>query len=144
MTFTPVKRSDIKFLVSANAFFPDGWTENMFISAFDSGNFYGFIAKDDKILLNVGFITFTVAADTADIGDIFVFSDFRLRGIGGSLLRKAEEYLISAGVKKIFLEVRSSNEAAKNLYISAGFKTFSTRKRYYADGEDALCMAKEI
>ena len=144
MTVLPLKKDDLEFLLSANAFFSDGWTENMYLSAFDSGNFYGFTALGDAADEKAGFITLTVAGDTADINDIFVFPEFRGKGFGKTLVEKAREFLAGAGVKKIFLEVRRSNAAAKNLYLSAGFNVFSERKRYYSDGEDALCMAKEI
>ena len=39
------------------------------------------------------------------------------------------------------LEVRASNEPAKNLYKKLGFQEIGRRKRYYADNnEDALVM----
>ncbi len=45
------------------------------------------------------------------------------------------------GVKNMTLEVRESNEAARNLYRSMGFEDAGRRKRYYSDnGEDALIM----
>ena len=44
----------------------------------------------------------------------------------------------------MFLEVRSSNTPAINLYKKAGFTNLSVRKKYYDDGEDAVVMAKEL
>ena len=39
------------------------------------------------------------------------------------------------------LEVRTSNHAARNLYLKYGFKERGVRKAYYSDnGEDALIM----
>ena len=142
MNFEPIEKSDIDFLLSANAFFKDGWTESMLVSAFNAGNFYGYIASVNGE--KAGFITFTVAVDTADIGDIFVFEKFRRQGIARALLTLSAEKLKTLGVSKIFLEVRANNSAAISLYLSQGFKEYLTRKKYYADGEDALCMSKEI
>ena len=51
------------------------------------------------------------------------------------------------GCKKIFLEVRVSNNHAIELYNKTGFKKVSIRKNYYRlpDGkEDALVMSKRL
>ena len=51
------------------------------------------------------------------------------------------------GSKKIFLEVRVSNEPAIGLYIKSGFKRVSVRKNYYRlpfGREDALVMSKRL
>ena len=51
------------------------------------------------------------------------------------------------GCKKIFLEVRVSNNPAIELYNKTGFKRVSIRKNYYRlpDGrEDALVMSKRL
>ena len=150
MNFKPIEKSDLNFLLSANGYFKDGWTESMFNSAFATGNFHGFIAEDraddnaENCGIKTGFITFTVSVDTADIEDLFVFPDFRNKGTGGALIDKAIEHLTVSGIKKAFLEVRESNAAAISLYKKAGFSAFSVRKKYYADGENAICMAREI
>ena len=47
-------------------------------------------------------------------------------------------------LKKLFLEVRESNEVAINLYIKFGFKKISKRTKYYDDGETAVIMLKEF
>ena len=57
---------------------------------------------------------------------------------------KAESKLVSLGVNKVFLEVRSSNISAIALYEKKGYTKISVRKKYYADGEDALVMVKEL
>lgn len=44
------------------------------------------------------------------------------------------------GAESVLLEVRASNEAALRLYDSLGFQRVGLRRRYYADGEDALLM----
>ena len=40
----------------------------------------------------------------------------------------------------VLLEVRASNLAAQALYARLGFERVGLRKRYYADGEDAVLM----
>ena len=61
-------------------------------------------------------------------------------GIGDNLKGAAA----SAGVKRIFLEVRVSNAAAMSLYLKRGYIGRYVRPRYYGDGEDALIMQKDL
>ncbi len=44
------------------------------------------------------------------------------------------------GAEAVLLEVRASNAAALRLYESLGFQRVGLRRRYYADGEDAVLM----
>jgi ribosomal-protein-alanine N-acetyltransferase len=74
---------------------------------------------------------------------IAVHPDFRRLGIGSRLLSESLEYLISRGIRVVWLEVRATNLAAQAFYQAFGFTFFHTRKRYYSDtGEDALIMAR--
>ena len=45
--------------------------------------------------------------------------------------------------KNITLEVRVSNEIARNLYKKFGFREVALRKFYYGD-EDAILMEKQV
>ncbi|MXY71468.1 MAG: ribosomal-protein-alanine acetyltransferase, partial [Dehalococcoidia bacterium] len=46
----------------------------------------------------------------------------------------------SLGAAAVTLEVRASNEAARALYRGCGFEEVGERRRYYADGADAVIM----
>ncbi len=146
MTVRTLNKSDIPFLVSACREFPDAWNESMLLSAFRAGNFYGFIAEDfsDGKSLPIGFITYSVNIDTADLQDLFVAAAKRRQGVANALLSAFKIDAEKRGVKKLFLEVRESNAAAISLYLKAGFNFVSTRKKYYADGENALIYVKEL
>lgn len=54
------------------------------------------------------------------------------------------EYCKQANVASITLEVRPSNNAALHVYESFDFKQVATRKKYYANGEDALLLEKQL
>lgn len=78
------------------------------------------------------------------ITNIAVEPSLRRMGAGRRIL----EHLLSEGEKRgvdsFTLEVRQSNEAAKKLYLSCGFKMAGIRKNYYSDnGEDAVIMWRE-
>ena len=51
------------------------------------------------------------------------------------------EQALKKGITRLFLEVRASNTAAKNLYKSLGFLETGVRRGYYhGPAEDALLM----
>jgi len=93
--------------------------------------------------LLVGFIAGDIrrSQHQAWIATIGVLPEFRGRGIGKSLLRACEQRL---DVPRVRLCVRSSNEAAIQLYLSEGYQRAGTWASYYQDGENALVMEKLI
>ena len=92
----------------------------------------------------MGLITFSVAVDTADIEGVVVISEQRKKGFGTRLIAFAEDKMKALNVVKSFLEVRESNVPAITLYQKCGYEKISVRKNYYADGENAVVMAKEL
>ena len=70
-----------------------------------------------------------------------VHPQWRRRGIGQMLLTDLLGKAAGRNVKRIFLEVRVSNEAALALYSQAGFQIIDKRKNYYEKPkEDAYIM----
>ncbi|PLS15391.1 GNAT family N-acetyltransferase [Bacillus sp. M6-12] len=67
---------------------------------------------------------------------VYTDPEFRGRGLAKELLQQA---IIEArklnGMEQINLTVNCNNEAAKNLYLSAGFTIFGTEKRAMKDGD---------
>jgi ribosomal-protein-alanine N-acetyltransferase len=76
---------------------------------------------------------------------IAVLPEYRRKGIGKSLMievmRRIKEFY---NAKEVYLEVRISNEIAIKLYERLGFKKVRVLRLYYADGEDAYLMAREL
>lgn len=67
--------------------------------------------------------------------------EFRRRGVGLALVRKAIEYAQASRVRLAVLEVRCGNQPAIGLYRRLGFSAMGLRRGYYTDnGEDALEM----
>lgn len=141
MKIRALYKTDIPFLVSARDSFPDAWDEKMLLSAFNAGNFFGFIAENGA---PAGFITYSVNIDTADLQDLFVAENYRRKGVAYALIASFIKDAKSRGVKKLFLEVRESNTPAITLYKKAGFDLISVRNKYYSDGENALVLVKEL
>lgn len=93
----------------------------------------------------VGFI-FIIANEEsiAHITTIGVAPEHRNRGIARMLLDHAEKALSDKGLDSVVLEVRVSNEAAQNLYMSRGYVILQRLNSYYNNGEDAYLMSRII
>lgn len=65
---------------------------------------------------------------------------FQGQGVGQWLLLQLMTASHRRGLERATLEVRASNQRAIYLYEKLGFKTAGRRRRYYADGEDALIL----
>ncbi|MEK7474293.1 MAG: ribosomal protein S18-alanine N-acetyltransferase [Candidatus Coatesbacteria bacterium] len=63
---------------------------------------------------------------------------FRRRGAGRGLVRAVLGAAAARGCRRATLEVRSSNEGARALYESFGFRSAGVRPRHYGNGEDAV------
>jgi ribosomal-protein-alanine N-acetyltransferase len=72
----------------------------------------------------------TIAVDPAQRG----------QGMGRWLLLSMLERAREEGGQTVSLEVRPSNQAARKLYKGLGFQPIGKRRRYYANGEDALIL----
>ncbi len=143
MTFRSLNKNDIDLILSIQKDnFPDGWNETQILSGF-----YDYLLTviclevDGKA---VGFISYSLPIDIADIEGLVVISSERNKGYGKMLLEYALDELKAKKVQKVLLEVRESNIPAINLYKSCGFNEISVRKKYYSDGENAIVMIKEI
>jgi len=86
----------------------------------------------------------TAAAPVGHVKDLAVARDHRRRGLGRRLLSRALGALAAAGVSRVKLEVRRTNEAARALYSSFGFEPHHVVSDYYDDGEDAHVLVKHL
>lgn len=76
-----------------------------------------------------------------EIVNVAVAESWRGQGVGSGLLEFFLRHVQARGGERIFLEVRSGNEAALRLYRRGGFMQVGQRKGYYRDtNEDALIL----
>ena len=118
------------------------WSEESIRAMFSEKGYWNLTARDDGSL--VGYIGMKAVLDEADITNVAVDPDRRRQGIGKMLLRGLLAKAGELGIRRIFLEVRVSNTAARALYEQAGFRTVDVRKNYYEKPkEDAYIMVWE-
>lgn len=91
----------------------------------------------------IGYLIYSHIYDRIEIDDFYVDETRRKEGIGKKLMGYLVAVAIDSHVVNITLEVRNSNEIARNLYKKYGFREVALRKFYYGD-EDGILMEKQV
>jgi ribosomal-protein-alanine N-acetyltransferase len=124
--------------------FSDPWSREMFRSELEvGGGTYARGAERDGRLL--GYLLAVVVADEAHLGNLAVHPAARRSGIGQMLLDDLLREGRRLGVTRITLEVRETNEIARNFYRENDFIDVAIRKNYYRNPiEDAIVMLRSL
>ena len=118
------------------------WTENGFFSFLLRQDALFLVAEEEEQIL--GYCGVILVPDEGDITNVSVKKNRQGQGIGKLLMQELIERSAKAGVTRLFLEVRRSNEAAIHLYERLGFKRDGIRKGYYEEPtEDAVLMSRQ-
>ena len=98
------------------------------------------------VVLNlvIGICVFHVVLDEAQINFFVVNQKYRKKGYGSYLMSYLIKECEKFNIKKIFLEVSSTNITAEKFYSRFGFFTVGIRRNYYKDGSDALLKEKKL
>jgi ribosomal-protein-alanine N-acetyltransferase len=81
---------------------------------------------------------------TATIVTLDVREPYRRSGYGTQLLQRGEEILRDYGVEVYDLQVDVNNRNAIRFYKKHDFSVVRTLPKYYANGNDAYLMVKEL
>ena len=123
------------------AIFSDAWSyrDVQDLICTEGGMCFTAVDGDEVIAYVIG----RLIAPEGEIYRVAVAPHKRQRGIGYRLLDYAVKTSKGQGLERLFLEVRSKNVPAINLYRAYGFKEIGTRKNYYKDPQDdAIVMLK--
>lgn len=100
-------------------------------------------AVEDLVAFAVGRVTL----DEAELLTLVVDPIFQRQGFGRTCLSRFEARAAADGATVLHLEVAENNRAARELYVSAGWRETGRRKSYYraADARiDAILMTKRL
>jgi ribosomal-protein-alanine N-acetyltransferase len=90
-----------------------------------------------------GYIVARETAGELHINNVAVRESFRRKGLGSALITEVLKKARELAAKAAFLEVRSSNIAAQEMYSRCGFKSIARRPNYYSEPrEDAMIMTR--
>ena len=122
--------------------FSDPWSEKSIASELENKLALWLVAlNDDRVAGYVG--SQTVVGET-DMMNVAVHPDFRRQGIAEALVLALVAELQKIGSNCLTLEVRASNEPARQLDEKLGFYQIGRRPKYYRNPrEDALILRKE-
>ncbi|MDX1624380.1 MAG: ribosomal protein S18-alanine N-acetyltransferase [Gemmatimonadota bacterium] len=119
------------------------WRYQHFLQLLALPNGIGWVAEEEGRV--VGYALGWLAADEAELANIAVDEGRRGRGIGRRLLETFVEGVRDRGTLRLYLEVRESNELARDFYLGHGFEVVGRRPDYYdSPPEDAVQMARDL
>lgn len=102
------------------------------------------LVAEDETGMILAMIVSWMILDEMHIATLATHSQWRRKGIGSQLLRRALDEARAEGARRAFLEVRETNDGAQSMYEGFGFKVTGRRPRYYRDNdEDAILMTLE-
>ncbi|HEV8488069.1 MAG TPA: GNAT family N-acetyltransferase [Blastocatellia bacterium] len=93
----------------------------------------------------IGFVVGMVEPDgTGHVVALGVGPNHRRLGHARGLMSAVEEGFLGRGISTVRLEVRTTNNAAQQLYLNLGFKIVRRMPRYYTSGDDGYLMVKSL
>lgn len=142
LVFRPMVEEDLQSILRIEqAAYEFPWTEAIFQDCLRVGYCCWILEIDDDVVAHG---VMSVAAGESHILNLCVHPDCQRIGLGKEMLKHLLQIARQHRADMVFLEVRPSNEAAKRLYMGAGFDDVGIRSNYYpaeSGREDAVIMA---
>jgi [ribosomal protein S18]-alanine N-acetyltransferase len=120
------------------------WSEGIFRDCMGDGSECWLILFGDQI---IGHGILSVGAGEAHLLNACVHPGCQGKGFGRALVEHLLVRAKARAASTVFLEVRSSNQVAYQLYETLGFNEVGIRENYYpafVGREDAIVLAKEL
>lgn len=140
MIIRPAQPEDVAAVAHIdNTCFHDGWSADYYRDELANPVARLIVAESAKEV--GGFLLCWCLPPQAEILRMAVPMKRRRQGLAAHLLAEMLKMVQIEGVREVFLEVRRSNAAARQLYRKIGFFETGIRSEYYRNpGEDAVCM----
>ena len=123
--------------------FSDPWSEKSVAYELTNPLSCWLVAVEDGRV--AGYIGSQTVMGESDMMNVAVHPDYHRRGIAERLVNGLVEALKAFESHCLTLEVRESNDSARDLYAKLGFFQAGLRKNYYRNPkEDALILRKEF
>jgi ribosomal protein S18 acetylase RimI-like enzyme len=119
---------------------PWSWTEGRVARAIENPETNVIVAGPPAALTGFGIMSYV--GDDAHLLLFAVAKAQRRHGIGSAMLEWLESVAREAGVRRVRVECRRSNHAARNFYGEHGYHETTIVRRYYQGVEDAVALEK--
>jgi len=142
----PAASQDISAIVALQQKNPQAaqWQESDYVGLAGAPSGVLLVAEDAAGQI-VGFAAARRVADEAELQNLAIDPQHRRQGVGQELVHGVHCWLRAAGTKRVYLEVRPSNQSALALYRSSGYTVVGRRRDYYLEPrEDALVLSTGI
>lgn len=141
----PTESVDLPALVALErAAFSDPWTASQLTDALGDEAAIALVLEERPGDV-IGSVLARVVADEAEVLTIAVAPSHRRQGMGRRLLDAAIAAAAARGAATVWLEVRTSNRAARGMYEAAGFVAAGLRRGYYRrPPEDAVVLCHRV
>jgi ribosomal-protein-alanine N-acetyltransferase len=142
MTTRSAEHRDVTAIVAleSGVFGAEAWSEAQVADELSMPSHTVVVAERDGAVVGYGAIA--VAAEIADLLRIAVAPESRRSGVASAVLRSLHDR--ATGAERMLLEVASSNAGAQAFYAAHGYVEIACRRRYYANGDDAVIMAHPL
>ncbi|MGH7668371.1 MAG: ribosomal protein S18-alanine N-acetyltransferase [Gemmatimonadaceae bacterium] len=125
--------------------FSDPWPAKAFADLLGQDHLLVLVAREDAAGPPVGYVVAIFAGGEGEGANLAVAEECRGHGVGGRLVEAVVDEARHQGVEGLYLEVRESNAAARQLYESRGFEEVGRRRGYYRrPTEDALILRRTV
>lgn len=132
---------------------PENYTDFFFIDLYQRFSETFLVAEGNGEV--IGYIMCRIEVGLSNFGfkglirkghvvSVAVLPAHRRKGVGEALINKAMDAMRLYKARQCFLEVRITNTEAISLYKKLGFEVARTINGYYADGEDAYLMSRDL
>ncbi len=122
--------------------FAEPWSEESLQLLVDGRGIGFVVCEGEKAVAYGGMLT---VLDEGQITNIATDKAYRCRGYARAIMLALEDYAASHEIRLLSLEVRESNTAARDLYLSLGWQEAGIRKGFYRRPlENAVVMIKRI
>jgi len=144
-SISPMRPDDLDEVVTIErASFGMPWSRGAFLYEIEQNRVARcWVLREDERV--AAYLCLWEIADELHVTNIAVHPGLRRRGLARRLLGAILEDGRTRRLRAVTLEVRPTNDEARTLYESFGFRVVGRRRGYYYDtGEDALIMESDL
>ena len=145
LSISPMRAEDLDEVVAIErASFGMPWSRGAFLYEIEQNRVARcWVLRDGEPI--VAYLCLWEIGEELHVTNIAVHPSLRRRGLARQLLSAILDDGRTRRLRSVTLEVRPTNEEARTLYESFGFRVVGRRKGYYYDtGEDALIMETDL